>query len=318
MKTLISGLIFAGLSAAQGPSSIPGANPFSIPGGYSIPGQGCCTFYVSQSTGSDSNPGTLSQPWQTTAKVGSTTLQANTTIVFLDSPTVTWRASFVDNFDGSSLNPNNWINTFFDGTQTIAGNGDLEWYASSSATVSGGVLSLTGNNDSPHSGFTYSSGMIESYGKFFQTYGRFEIRAQVPHGTGLWPAFWMLAENTTWPPENDIMEVFSFDTTINTSSMWFSDYLSQPRALSYLVPSGGTDFSLAYHTWAIDWSSTGMVWYLDGVEYYRKTQLIPSVPMYMIANMAIGGIAGTPSGITWPISYKIDYIRAWTRTPGGS
>ena len=43
---------------------------------------------------------------------------------------------------------------------------------------------------------------INSGGKFFQAYGRFEARIQMPAGRGLWPAFWTLGENIRsvgWP-----------------------------------------------------------------------------------------------------------------------
>ena len=43
--------------------------------------------------------------------------------------------------------------------------------------------------------------------------GRFEIRAKVPYGRGLWPAFWTLGSNigtAGWPlcGEIDIFEIF--------------------------------------------------------------------------------------------------------------
>ena len=38
----------------------------------------------------------------------------------------------------------------------------------------------------------YTSGRINTAGKFSTTYGRFDIRAKLPKGRGSWPAIWML------------------------------------------------------------------------------------------------------------------------------
>ena len=57
---------------------------------------GTVVFYVSSSTGSDSNPGTFSQPWKTLAHVNAQTFSAGTSILFKRGDT--WRT------DGNSPN----------------------------------------------------------------------------------------------------------------------------------------------------------------------------------------------------------------------
>ena len=52
----------------------------------------------------------------------------------------------------------------------------------------------------------YVSGMLTSQKSFSQKYGYFEIRSKIPVGAGVWPAFWLLANNHGWPPEIDVME----------------------------------------------------------------------------------------------------------------
>src|SRR6476646_3916601 len=52
----------------------------------------------------------------------------------------------------------------------------------------------------------YISGILTTQSRFSQKYGYFEMRAKVPVGTGVWTAFWMLADDGGWPPEVDIME----------------------------------------------------------------------------------------------------------------
>jgi beta-glucanase (GH16 family) len=41
----------------------------------------------------------------------------------------------------------------------------------------------------------YSSGRIRSKRRTSWTYGRFEVRVQLPQGRGLWPAAWLLPED---------------------------------------------------------------------------------------------------------------------------
>lgn len=40
-------------------------------------------------------------------------------------------------------------------------------------------------------GYDYTSGMLNTYSSFSQTYGYFEMRADMPTDRGAWPAFWL-------------------------------------------------------------------------------------------------------------------------------
>ena len=52
----------------------------------------------------------------------------------------------------------------------------------------------------------YVSGVLTTQKSFSQKYGYFEIHAKIPLGTGVWPAFCLLANDGGWPPEIDAME----------------------------------------------------------------------------------------------------------------
>jgi beta-glucanase (GH16 family) len=77
--------------------------------------------------------------------------------------------------------------------------------------VHNGVLSIVASRTPPELlpvlfDIPYVSGILTSQGSFAQKYGYFEIHAKIPHGVGVWPAFWMLADDGGWPPEIDVME----------------------------------------------------------------------------------------------------------------
>src|SRR5450432_2848941 len=133
-------------------------------------------------------------------------------------PAGPWQLTFSDEFNGASLDTTKW------GTQYPWGchnNDEQECYQAANATVSSGLLHLTAKQQTVSSGgstYNYTSGMVQSSASFSQTYGYFEMRAQVPHGQGFWPAFWAMPADGNWPPEIDIIELGKGDD-FNTARM---------------------------------------------------------------------------------------------------
>src|SRR5262249_52360670 len=107
--------------------------------------------------------------------------------------TLVWRDEF-DGPSGASVDDTKWG---FDIGGTGWGNQELEYYTSrtKNAHLDGnGYLVIEADNES-YNGKDFTSARIKTEGKFEQTYGRFEARALLPAGQGLWPAFWLLATN---------------------------------------------------------------------------------------------------------------------------
>jgi beta-glucanase (GH16 family) len=78
-------------------------------------------------------------------------------------------------------------------------------------SIHDGILDITAAPTSPAladalEGYQYTSGLITTRESFQQTYGYFEMRAELPQGQGLWPAFWLMPANGGWPPELDVVE----------------------------------------------------------------------------------------------------------------
>ena len=223
-----------------------------------------------------------------------------------------WVLKFHDEFNGTTLNRTKWSTTYPWGARTNAENRELEYYTDNAFQVAGGVLRIRA---APHraQGFNYTSGIITSYSSFNLKYGYVEVRAKVPQGRGLWPAVWLAPHDESWPPEIDILEVQGNRTTINHMS---NHYTNASGAAQKDFGWMGPDFSKGFHTFALEWSPKQLTWYIDGVERFRTKVAIPSKPMYVIANLAVGGNwVGPPNAKTkFPSYLQIAYIRIYQRS----
>jgi beta-glucanase (GH16 family) len=154
--------------------------------------------------------------------------------------------------------------------------------------------------------------MVSSYGNFSITYGYFEIRAKMPKGKGLWPAFWLLPQDGEWPPEIDVLELLCQDTQTVYTTLHFKT-ADNPHLSSGLSTQTDVDLSAGFHRYGVDWTPAAIVWYLDGIEIYRVKYNIPAQPMYILANLAVGGDwPGSPNSTTiFPAYFEIDYIRVY-------
>src|SRR5689334_13293123 len=126
-----------------------------------------------------------------------------------------FRQTFNDDFNSLNASPggsaNQWATTAF-GIRTLPANGEQEYYSDSSVGVNpfstgDGALTITAAPGSNPLGLPYNSGEISSQALHSQTYGYFEMRAQLPSGQGMWPAFWLMPTNGG-PGEIDALEAF--------------------------------------------------------------------------------------------------------------
>jgi beta-glucanase (GH16 family) len=218
-----------------------------------------------------------------------------------------------------------WRTTYGDGTQqgldrrSLPTNGELELYVDQSVlglnpfTLRDGTLEITASPTPPElkprlNNYQYLSGIITTQPSFAQTYGYFEIRAKLPKGKGLWPAFWLLPADQTWPPEIDVLEVLGD----NMNKLYTTEHhgKEQSNGRDTMVP----DMSADFHTYAVDWRPDTITWYFDGRQVYRApTPPDMHKPMFLIANLGVGGYwPGVPDQSTqFPAKYVIDYIRAY-------
>jgi beta-glucanase (GH16 family) len=212
---------------------------------------------------------------------------------------------------------------------TLSSNNEQEWYINANYgptasvkpwAVSGGVLSITAAPAAANikpliNNYQYTSGEINTYHSFAQTYGYFEMRAELPQNAGGWPAFWLLPEDGSWPPELDVMETLTNDPR--------TDYSTSHSSIGGNTYSQGVAFipdtTSGYHTYGVLWTKTTLTWFVDGTQVYQTaTPTDMNKPMYMIANLALGGWGGNVDPSQLPAQLKIDYIHAYALADGSS
>jgi beta-glucanase (GH16 family) len=232
---------------------------------------------------------------------------------------------FEDNFTGSTLDSSKWLPCYWWNTNgcTNSGNHELQWFMPDDVYQQNGYLRLRARkrtiNASDGKTYNYTSGMVttDRFGssgspKFAFKYGYTEARIKIPKGRGLWPAFWLLPTDHSWPPEIDIMENLGHE--INKVYMTYHWRDSGGVHRSAGQPYIGPDYSADWHTFAVHWLPGQLIWYVDGIERFRYTNSsVTSKDMYLILNLSVGGDwPGPPDSSTvFPAYMDIDYVRVW-------
>jgi MYXO-CTERM domain-containing protein len=229
-----------------------------------------------------------------------------------------WTLTFQDEFDGAAVDATKWVKRYKWGEAQI--NSELQAYVDDAFQLQNGILTITGDKRSAsYAGqtFQYASGVLCSVHE--QKYGTFEARLKVPAGQGMWPAFWLLGQvGAPGVNEIDIHEILGHQpSTVYMTVHWGTDYAAGHKSdgSSWVGP----DFSADFHVFGLEWTPDAIIWTIDGVERKRHTgEGVPQVPMYVILNLAIGGMwPGAPDATTpFPGLYQIDYVRAYAQDAG--
>ncbi len=262
------------------------------------------TTTTGTTTGTTTTSPTTSTTTPTTAPATSTT----TTAAMPYGQTGTnWTMTFSDEFTGTALNAARWNDTI--------------WYESSNSTknyaVSNGSLKIWPQRDATGKFFNRT---IDTDGKYYQTYGYFEIEAKLPIGKGTWPAFWLFNHIGTRRPEIDIMEAYAgggpasgwsdanFHPTAYAPTVWID--ASRLAGTKTILTS---DLSAAFHKYAVKWEANKQTFYFDGREVFSLAVTMPDT-MYIMLDLWYGSASGQPDSTT-PTgtgnSYEINYVRAW-------
>lgn len=210
------------------------------------------------------------------------------------------------------------------------GNEELQYYTSrpENAKVEDGKLIITAREES-FEGRNYTSARMVTKNKGDWRYGRFEIRAKIPEGQGIWPAIWMLPTDTVygiWPAsgEIDIMEAIGSNTNevFSTLHHGHENWKFETQYFRY-PPEESVDFADDFHVYSADWTANCIQFYVDGNPVgsaNTRSTVLPSTwpfdqPFHLIMNIAVGGrLPGNPDeSTTFPQTMEVDYVRVYQR-----
>lgn len=210
------------------------------------------------------------------------------------------------------------------------GNKEAQFYTKArreNARVEKGHLIVEARREALNPQNPYSSARLVSRAKGggSLTYGRVEVRAQLPAARGTWPAIWMLPDDWKygdkgWPAngEIDIMEYVGYRPAVVQASTHCKKYFfrtNNQKTDSISVPTATT----AFHVYAIEWTPESITALVDNKPYFTSQnehsgwEVWPwDHPFHLLLNVAVGGEWGGKKGIddtAFPQQMLVDYVR---------
>ena len=273
-----------------------------------------------------------------------------------------WKLVWNDEFDGDRIDPLKWAfdigNGFFDYTHQVWipgwGNEELQYYTHEpeNVFVKDSLLTIRALKESLH-GCGYTSARLKTRTRdgtplFTKLYGKFEFRAKVPWGKGLWPALWLLPQDDRYggwaaSGEIDVMEIVGEKPHEVLNSIHFGSVYPKRSLITHVHPLPGGSTVADWHVYTVEWEPGEIRFYVDGVhtstrdhwwscsktakgqgiEARRASDLNPwpapfDQPFYLVMNVAVGGnFPGAPNAATrFPAELVVDYVRVYDRVGG--
>lgn len=191
-------------------------------------------------------------------------------------------------------------------------------------------LILEARKDGYVNNWTWSSGRIDTSGLAGFKYGRLEAKLKYDVVSGAFPAFWTIGTCAHYPTGENIHgvqkskgtqwaqngEIDMFEGRGTKSEIAQGGWYNQDDGKGNQTIIFGTKNIDAsqYHVYAVEWTESTMISYIDGVETGRKD--ISNIeswhrPMYIILNMAVGSTGGYPADDCTSMKMEVDWVRVY-------
>jgi beta-glucanase (GH16 family) len=238
---------------------------------------------------------------------------------------------FEDNFDGDSLNKDNWQNA--PASQgALKGDQRIDVSILNNVEVSNGVCHIVAkkehirvravnwksDNEILEDGlanlrdYDYTDCILFSKRKFH--FGKYEIRCKMPEGNGFWPAFWLFGGERY--NEIDIFDNYNGSRSIITSIG--HDFVEKSV-------SGCNDSKRGYdltkwHTFTCEWGADRIIFSIDGNPFRIIDRVVTSAgePINCGDELAYGSYFQLKAFVSEPMALIFNMVIIGENGPGGS
>ncbi len=240
-------------------------------------------------------------PWSTFQPVGEYRLH---------TPSGEWALIWADEFEGDQIDFHKWER---EENNYGGGNNERQAYRTEPrySFVKNGSLNIAVYRD-PHTtsdGKTqpYSSARLRTMKRGDWKFGRFEIRARMPEGQGIWPAIWMMPTHSPyggWAAggEIDIVESRGNKVDETLGALHFGGKWPDNVHLDHTYQFPAKNAAEDFHVYAVEWTADEISWFVDGVKWKTRknsewwsasARNNPAAPydqlFHLILNVAVDG-----------------------------
>lgn len=242
-----------------------------------------------------------------------------------------WKLVWSDEFDGKEIDFTRWD---VEENGHGGGNGELQYFVDrpENVRIEDGHLVIEARKEKFNAAGVerdFTSGRIRTKRRASWLYGRFEIRAKLPSGKGMWPAVWMLPDRETYggwaaSGEIDIMELVGHEPdtvhgTLHHGAPWPGN---RHTGAPFKLRQGR--FCDDFHVFALEWEKGEFRWFVDGELFQTQNRWdtaggdFPAPfdqPFHLILNLSVGGAwPGPPDEHTgFPQRMTVDWVRVYRR-----
>lgn len=174
--------------------------------------------------------------------------------------------------------------------------------------------------------YCYTSGWVETK-NCKPKFGYIESRIKIPHGQGLWPAFWTYVADGAAEAKNAAeIDIFEMLGNLPPTQMSTNLHLRYCNALSYDWDGASQscsdlsdygeymqipDYSEQFHTYGLQWTPAMIRWFVDGAQVRASDNPGITDQVRLILNVAILPWSLPDDSTPFPSKMLIDNVRVY-------